>query len=1041
MKDQDNMATSLDPAALSPYARALRKRALERLRILEDSELESLGPQEIKHLIHELRVHQIELEIQNEELRLAQEELKASRSRYSDLYDFAPGGYLLLNNTGLILNANLTAATLLGAPRGTLIKVPITRFILRDDQDTYYQHRNRLVETDIPQTIELRMVKKDETVFWARLQASLSHDSSGTPVSRIVLSDITEQKQLESASRESENRFRKLFEQHSAVKLILDAETGKIVDANEAAVQFYGWSLEDLQRMSIHEINTLPPEAVQAAMRKAASFKSTRFEFRHRRADGSIRDVEVFSNRIENAGRNFFYSIIHDISERKQTEKELQKNREELQIILDSSPILIFFKDCENRFIRVNKALAEVTGLPKEAIEGKTVLEIYPNQVKDYWEDDKEVIASGKPKIGIIEPIEGATGRRWLQTDKIPCRDKDGCIVGIIGFSIDITERLQVEVAQKESEERFRTLANAIPQLCWIANAEGWLFWYNQRWYEYTGTTPEQMEGWGWQSVHDPVELPKVMERWQASIVTGEAFEMTFPLLGADGVFRPFLTRIIPLKDATGKVKQWFGTNTDVSELKRIEQALRESEALYRGIGESIDYGVWVCAPDGRNIYASESFLKMVGITQEQCSNFGWGDVLHPDDAEGTIAAWQECVRTGGKWDIEHRFRGMDGQWHHVLARGVPVRNEQGEIIRWAGINLDINQLKQAEQELRESEERLRMVLRATSIGTFEINFHNGEGQWNDVEFELLGLKPGYAPGNPETFFQYVHPSDIEMLKAKWENALLFGELDAEFRILRADNGQERWLAGKGRFLYDNGDKSQAMKFLGVNFDITDRKQAEDQIKASLAEKLVMLKEIHHRVKNNLQVISSLVSLQASNLNDEWMRKELGDVQDRIRSMALIHEKLYQTSNLARMNFAEYATSLLQSIWSSHGTLAAKARLNLALSPVEFSIEAAVPCGLILNELAGNALKHAFPNDSDGEVTVGLEHDPTLGTVCLQVRDNGVGLPEGLDWQQSKSLGLRLVRILAGQLHGTVEMETGTGTEFRVTFSLKGFQA
>ncbi|MCK7515947.1 MAG: PAS domain-containing protein [Desulfobacterales bacterium] len=143
-------------------------------------------------------------------------------------------------------------------------------------------------------------------------------------------------------------------------------------------------------------------------------------------------------------------------------------------------------------------------------------------------------------------------------------------------------------------------------------------------------------------------------------------------------------------------------TARDITERKRAEEALRESERLYRAIGESIDYGVWVCAADGRNIYASESFLKMVGITQEQCSNFGWGDVLHPEDAERTIAAWKECVRTGGNWDIEHRFRGTDGQWHAVLARGVPVKNEKGEILCWAGINLDISRLKQTELALRQ---------------------------------------------------------------------------------------------------------------------------------------------------------------------------------------------------------------------------------------------------------------------------------------------------------------------------------------------------
>jgi len=223
--------------------------------------------------------------------------------------------------------------------------------------------------------------------------------------------------------------------------------------------------------------------------------------------------------------------------------------------------------------------------------------------------------------------------------------------------------------------------------------------------------------------------------------------------------------------------------------------------------------------------------------------------------------------------------------------------------------------------------------------------------------------------------------------------------------------------------------------------DITASRQAEEQIKASLVEKEVMLKEIHHRVKNNLQVISSLVSMQADNLTDERTREEFDDVCDRVRSMALIHEKLYQTENMARLNFADYAASLLHSLWNSHDVLAVKVKLNLALAPVMLTIETAVPCGLILNELASNSLKHAFPNGSDGEVTVGLEHDAAADKACLWVRDNGVGLSPSQDWRQSNSLGLRLVQILTGQLHGTVETGTGPGAEFRVTFPLNGLQS
>jgi PAS domain S-box-containing protein len=140
---------------------------------------------------------------------------------------------------------------------------------------------------------------------------------------------------------------------------------------------------------------------------------------------------------------------------------------------------------------------------------------------------------------------------------------------------------------------------------------------------------------------------------------------------------------------------------------EQAKEALRESERLYRAIGESIDYGIWVCDAQGRNIYASDSFLSLTGITQEQCSEFGWGDVLHPEDVEATLAAWKQCVQSGGPWYREHRYRGADGQWHPILACGVAVRNQRGEITHWAGINLDISRLKQTEADLRKTKDEL----------------------------------------------------------------------------------------------------------------------------------------------------------------------------------------------------------------------------------------------------------------------------------------------------------------------------------------------
>jgi two-component sensor histidine kinase len=200
-----------------------------------------------------------------------------------------------------------------------------------------------------------------------------------------------------------------------------------------------------------------------------------------------------------------------------------------------------------------------------------------------------------------------------------------------------------------------------------------------------------------------------------------------------------------------------------------------------------------------------------------------------------------------------------------------------------------------------------------------------------------------------------------------------------------------------------------------------------------LREKEVLLKEVHHRVKNNLQVISSLVGLQADGSKDETVREVLRDVTYRVRSMALVHEKLYQSESLSCIDFAEYARGLLGYLWRAHGSFIAAVRLTLDLSPVSFPVDTAVPCGLILNELAGNALKHAFRGRSGGEVTVSLKSGSD-GRITLSVADNGVGLPDGLDWRQASTLGLRLVQMLAGQLGAEVEVKSGEGTRFEINF-------
>jgi PAS domain S-box-containing protein len=226
----------------------------------------------------------------------------------------------------------------------------------------------------------------------------------------------------------------------------------------------------------------------------------------------------------------------------------------------------------------------------------------------------------------------------------------------------------------------------------------------------------------------------------------------------------------------------------------------------------------------------------------------------------------------------------------------------------------------------------------------------------------------------------------------------------------------------------------QGVLVMSIVRDITDRRRAEEQIQASLREKEALLREIHHRVKNNLQVTSSLLRLQAGTIEDPQTREVFAGTQDRIRSMALVHEKLYQSTNLSRIDFAEYITALADLLFKSYAVDPSLIRFAVEGEEVFLNIDTAVPCGLIVNEILSNALKHAFPGGRGGEIIVALQQ--TNGACVLTIRDNGIGLKPDSENAPVRTLGLQLVRGLVQQIEGAIEVRRDGGTVFSISFPI-----
>jgi two-component sensor histidine kinase len=296
---------------------------------------------------------------------------------------------------------------------------------------------------------------------------------------------------------------------------------------------------------------------------------------------------------------------------------------------------------------------------------------------------------------------------------------------------------------------------------------------------------------------------------------------------------------------------------------------------------------------------------------------------------------------------------------------------------------------------------------------------------WDIFEVTVEEAKQSGAP-----VFARVLDEDKEgAIKSIRQSMKTLNDWDYEFRVNLPSKGI-RWLSGHAK-----PEKLDDGSYLwhGYYYDITERKLILEQINQSLQEKEVLLKEVHHRVKNNLQVISSILNLQSSYVKDEATINVLRESQNRIKSMAFIHESLYQADNFSSINFADYVVNLLQNLMQSYSKLNQTVKLNVQLETIFLNLDLAIPCGLIINEIISNALKYAFVENKEGdEITIKIKKIDER--VQLFIGDNGVGLPENIDYKNTESLGLQLVVTLVGQLFGNIELDSVNGTKYTISF-------
>jgi PAS domain S-box-containing protein len=472
-----------------------------------------------------------------------------------------------------------------------------------------------------------------------------------------------------------------------------------------------------------------------------------------------------------------------------------------------------------------------------------------------------------------------------------------------------------------------------------------------------------------------------------------------------------------------------FAFARDITERKRSENALRRSEHLYRSTFDLATVGLAHLSPEGRFLKVNKRLATFLGYATDELLERSEPDLAHPEDRQPVVG------RLGADGEVQKRYVRKDGQvvWGQVHC--TPITDETSGAGFYLAVFVDITLQQRAESFLRESEARFRGLVESGPQAMIMVDNRGRIALLNVSAEALFGYGREELLGRPiETLVPVSRVNEHHQMREAYSHR-------PESRAM----GRDRVITGRHKdgheIPLDIGLSAVVLRnqtyVLAFVVDVTERRRAAEVMRESLQEKETLLKEIHHRVKNNMQLISSLLRLQADYVTSPEALAVFSEAESRVRSMALIHEKLYQTSTLARIEFGAYVESLVSILRQTYAVGESQVVVRIAAEPIELGIDTAIPLGLVVNELISNAFKHAFDRQRQGTIEVALRR-AGADRLELLIGDNGRGFPPGFDWRQAPTFGLHLVSILADQLEGTLEVRSETGVSLRLTVPVGG---
>ena len=634
----------------------------------------------------------------------------------AELADFFENATVMLhwvNAEGNIIWANKTEMDALGFTKEEYIGQPIKKFHTDEKIITDILHRLNNLETiqDYPS----QLIRKDGSVRDVLISSNVFTKDGKFVHTRCFTRDITEEVIARKKIEESEK-----LQQEMATHLKLATDSANVGTWSfDIQTQKLEWSTlhkrmwgydehsKDLVYEDWHKVILAEDKekAFQQVEESRVNITPYEVDYRIKRANDNVTRwmKSIGQYHYNEAGEAATLTgISMDITEQKEVAEKLNYRQALLEAQNDAIPDGVLIVDTKGKMLSYNKNFATIWKIPDDIIERRddtAALHFAMTQViNPQVFIDRVNYCYAHPKEKAQDELVFKDGR-IIERYGNAVVGEDGTSYGWAWYFRDISEQKIAEEKIRQSEGQLRSLANSIPQLAWMTDAEGWIYWYNQRWYDYTGTSLEEMQGWGWQSVHHPDLIEDVTERFKKAIAIGEPYEQTFLLRSKEGEYRWFLTRAIPIRNEGGKIAQWFGTNTDVTDQRNTEEALKESEARFRLLADSMPQQIWTGDTAGNLNYFNEAVYQFSGLSFDDIQKNGWLQIVHPDDKEANITRWMHSIKTGEDFFMEHRFKNHAGEYRWQLSRAKPKKNNEGKIQLWVGTSTDIHEQKMKEEK------------------------------------------------------------------------------------------------------------------------------------------------------------------------------------------------------------------------------------------------------------------------------------------------------------------------------------------------------